>query len=293
MMVRGLLIAGLLAAAVCGAGCHKRPTTPGGATGSKPDAARKQAEGIALSVVNAAAEAQVRAVPSLAKKRGGDGGAIDQLWAAAYLLAVDKLATKTAEKIAAERPVAPPDAPDSPPSTQSTPVRLATRGPAFSSLPLIREPVHSSFPYPNEADADEDALAVARDVIEQRLAELDPPVYYRPSLTEVKNEFLRRDSRKVRPPDPEERLQLARHGFGPNLVYVEYEVQLLPEQVRSLRTRDRLIDALRVLGAVTAVALVGFLFLRLDEWTRGYLTRWLAVGALALAAGAAVALYLV
>ena len=110
---------------------------------------------------------------------------------------------------------------------------------------------------------------------------------------EVKNEFVRRDSRKVRPPEPEERTRLAKHDFGPNLVYVEYSVELRPEQIRELRTRDRLIDTLRILGGVTAAALAGFLFLRLDEWTRGYLTRWLAVGALALAAGAAVALYFV
>ena len=48
------------------------------------------------------------------------------------------------------------------------------------------------------------------------------------------------------------------------------------ELVRELRTRDRIVSALRVFGVVTAVALAGFLFLRLDEWSKGYLTSWLA-----------------
>jgi hypothetical protein len=41
------------------------------------------------------------------------------------------------------------------------------------------------------------------------------------------------------------------------------------------------------------VALAGFLFLRFDDWTRGYLTSWLAFLAAGLAGGVAAALFLV
>ena len=44
---------------------------------------------------------------------------------------------------------------------------------------------------------------------------------------------------------------------------------------------------------VIAFALAGFLFLRADEWTRGYLTTWLALCAAVLAGGAAAALVFV
>jgi hypothetical protein len=40
---------------------------------------------------------------------------------------------------------------------------------------------------------------------------------------------------------------------------------------------------------LAAVALAGFLFLRADEWTKGYLTSWLAIAAVVLAGGAAAA----
>ena len=41
------------------------------------------------------------------------------------------------------------------------------------------------------------------------------------------------------------------------------------------------------------MALAGFLFLRLDEWTKGYLTSWLALGAAALGGGVVAALVFV
>ena len=115
---------------------------------------------------------------------------------------------------------------------------------------------------------------------------------YHPSPNEVKNEFVRRDTRSVRPPNADERVILEAEKIDPNRVYVEYDVEVSADQVRDLRTRDRMADAVRMLGVLTAAAIAGFLFLRLDEWTGGYLTRWLAIGALALASGAAVGLYL-
>ena len=70
-------------------------------------------------------------------------------------------------------------------------------------------------------------------------------------------------------------------------------MEVTADQVRALRTRDRVGGTLRVFGALAAISLAGFLFLRADEWTKGYLTRWLAVVAVLFAGGAAAALYLV
>jgi hypothetical protein len=149
-------------------------------------------------------------------------------------------------------------------------------------------------PFSNVAEAEEDALTNARSVIEERLAKLDPPVVYRPSLNEVKNEFARKDSLTTHPPSQAEREELAKHAVSSNkLLYAELDVEVTADQIRELRTRDRVSLALRAFSGLTFIALASFLFLRADEWTKGYLTRWLACGAVVLVGGAAAALYFV
>jgi hypothetical protein len=154
---------------------------------------------------------------------------------------------------------------------------------------VIQKPVRSAVPSTNEAEADEDAIAQACEVIERELAKLDPPVHYKPSPNEAKG-FIRKESRTVRAPDAAEKQLLTEIKFTGNPVYVEYEVEITADQVRELRSQDRVSTGVRVLGALMAVALAAFLFLRADEWTKGYLTSWLALGAIALAGGAAAAL---
>src|SRR5438309_1884340 len=83
-----------------------------------------------------------------------------------------------------------------------------------------------------EAEAEDDALAQARDLVEQKLAALDPPVRHRPSAGEVRAEFVRKDSRTVRAPDADERAAFAQYGVSGNLVYVEYDVEVTADQVR-------------------------------------------------------------
>jgi hypothetical protein len=158
---------------------------------------------------------------------------------------------------------------------------------------VIREKVISEFPYPTEAEAEAATIDQAVEVIARKLHELDAPIEYRPSAAVVKNDYLRPEARVVRPPTPEEQELLKKSGYHTDRVYVEYTVELTSDQVRELRARDRLGSALRCFGVVAAVALVGFGFLRLDEWSKGYLTSWLAFIALGLIGGAGIALLLV
>jgi len=290
-MPRRLLIAGLLAALVVG--CNARPPAPGGAQGSKPDQARRQAESLALNAVTGAAKAQAQTNPSLT--RGGTG------W-------LGKLALAPTAAVGGANTTAPPaadpgvgPAPAPPASGQAAPQAAPPKAPPQpkanprpGSPPVIKERVVSSLPYATEAEAEEDAVNAACDLVARRFAELDPPVRgYRPSANELKNEFMRRETRTARPPDADERERFAKNGITGNLVYVEFDVEVTADQVRELRTRGRLGDALRVFGAVATAALAGFLFLRADERTKGYLTRWLAAGAVLLAGGVAAALYFV
>jgi hypothetical protein len=281
-MVRSLLAAGLFAALLAGAGCRARTPQPGGASGSKPDQARKQAEALAVTAADGAGTAHAKAQLAASERRGGNG---------LVALAVATGTGMTVTQAAAGDRTPPPPAPKAaPPATRTAAPRSAFRP---GSAVVIKERVRSSMPYPNEADADEDALAVAADVIERKLAELDPPVSYRPTPNEVRNEFLRRDARSVRGLSDAERAELEKHKVDTNRVYVEHEVEVTADQVRELRTRDRVSDTLRVLGVLTAGFLAGHLFLLLDARTKGYLTRWLAVGAVTLALAAAAVLYLV
>ncbi len=156
-------------------------------------------------------------------------------------------------------------------------------------LPVIKERVSNPYPLSNETDAEEEAIVAAAEVISQRLRELDPPVHYRPNVEEVKNDYLRRSSRTVRPVTPQERTDLERLGIEPNRVYVEYEVSMSAEQLRELRTRQRLIDAFQIAPVLYGGLLIGYGFLRLDARTKGNRTRLLAVVSGLLAVGSAVA----
>jgi hypothetical protein len=298
---RPLVVLGLACglSALLAAGCADHPR-PGGATNGKAEKARKEAESLAVAGVNSAAERQSKCVPELAEARkvrlfGGRLVIDPDDWD------VDVATSRTSAT--AKDPPAPPEpkAPPTPPAPKAeSQVAKGRPAPKLAPRPgspvVIDERVVSSVPYPTEAEAKKDALALACEVVERRLAALDPPVRYRPSVAEVEAEFLPKDSHTVRPPNEKEQKLLDESGVvkpGEKRVYVEFDVEVTADQIRELRSQERVSAGLRLLGGVLAVALVGFLFLRADEWTKGYLTSWLAVGAVALAGGAAAALILV
>jgi hypothetical protein len=269
-------VPGVAAVALCAAliGCGTKPTPQpygGGSTNSKAEKARKDAEQLALSGIGGGATAHAKAEPSAAVRR--DTG---------FNVALRPEPPGTAVKGSAQAATPPAPAP-------------VAKGPTSVPRPgwLVHEHIVSTIPYATETEADEDAVAQARELVEKKLSELDPPLKHKPSLAEVRTEFVRKDSRRVRHPDAAEKEAFAQYGVTGNLVYVEYDVEVTAEQVRELRAQGRVSAGLRVMGALVAVALAGFLFLRADEWTKGYLTSWLALGAIALAAGAAAAVILV
>ncbi|MBX9625738.1 MAG: DUF493 domain-containing protein [Gemmataceae bacterium] len=287
------LALGAVALVALAGGCNgSRRAEPGGDTGRKAREAREQAERLAADAVKGAAAAQVAAHPELERK-GPIGRARDFVAGHIPGFGPAPPAVVVARSGAGPTPPAPPPHPPVPPSVDVVVVRPAQ--PPVDTKPsagvVIRERVPSQYPYPTEEKADADALDQAAIRIEQKLRELDPPVEYRPSAGVVRNEYLRRGSREVRDPDPFEQAELARDGRSGK--YVSYTVEVTADQVRELRTRGRVLVALRLVGAVAGVALAAFLFLRLDEWTKGYLTSWLAFAAVALAGGVAAALVLV
>lgn len=293
----GVLAAGLVFAV----GCSSKPAPPragGGSSASKAEKARNDAEALALSGFDGAADAQAKAVPAAAARR--DGPAFDVRIDTQGGEATAQFTPPAPGKASPPTPPAPlhpigAPAPPGPVAPLTPPPPMVAVPPARSTPPrpttvvVVRERVTSGVST-NETDAEAEALLQARDVIERKLAELDPPVRYRPSEAEVKAEFVRRGSRAVRQPDAEKKALFVKEGITGNLVYVEYDVEVSAEQVRQLRSQERSATGVRIVGMLIALALAGFLFLRADEWTRGYLTSWLALAAVALAGGAAAAL---
>jgi hypothetical protein len=258
-----------------GAGCRARTTSPGGAQSPKAEHARKQLEVAALDAVKAAAEAG-----AVARARNPNPGLIGKVVAGANPTVAVSVPAPPAVSVAPAPPAAAP------------PAARGGRSPARPAVePLVKEWVSGYGP--NEAEAEKNAFEQAPILIEQRLQELNSPVRYRPSVAEVKAEFARKDSRRARDPTPEEMAALKKGGYDPNGKYVEYEVVVTAEQVRALRSHERVFGGLRVAGGLAVAALAAFLFLRIDEWTKGYLTSWLALAAFGLAGGAAALLVFV
>jgi hypothetical protein len=259
-----LLGCALVVAVACGSGCARQPA-PGGATGTKASQARQQAEKIVMAGARA----------------GGE-----------FVATLPQTQHTAATTPRTPPPPVPPRPTASPPPAPAMTARSAPPVRPTDEL-VIREKVSSGLAHPSETEAEKDALEQAANRIAERLAELDPPVRYRPSPAEVRA-YIRKDTKRPYPPTAEQKEEYARAGIRDgDLKFVEFEVTLSAEQVRELRSRERVFFGLKVLAGIVAFALAGFLFLRADEWTKGYLTSWLAVAAFALAGGVAATLAVV
>jgi hypothetical protein len=294
--VRRWLALGAVAALLIGAiGCGgEHAPREGGANTPKAKENRKIAEASVADAVKVAANQQVATHPDLRRKNGLARAEekIIRWFGMERTVEVSTSASPPPPATPAASPPMPSVAPKPPAFAPQQTITRAPRGESplrtaarDTSPVLISERVASEIPYPTEAEADMRALEDAQKLIEKKLRELDPPVDYRPPVPVIKNEYVRRDSRLVRLPSDEEKETLVKNGYDPNRKYVEYTVELTTDQVRELRTRNRVADALRGLGVIAAISLAGFLFLRLDEWSKGYLTSWLALAAAALGGG--------
>jgi hypothetical protein len=122
----------------------------------------------------------------------------------------------------------------------------------------------------NQNAARESALHAAQDQMRAWLARQDPPIRRAPSLDLINREMVRQQE------TPQE------ETIGRDKMYkMTLVVELSPSHVRDLRERDRAFSGLWALGAVLAILGVIVLVFRIDEWTKGYLTRWLVAGGLA------------
>jgi len=141
--------------------------------------------------------------------------------------------------------------------------------------------IKSDKPYPSKERATEDALTVAQMELTKALQKLDPPVTAKPSLSTIRSEYVRRDGVREVQPSAEDRKEWAARGLDPNRVWVTVDVEVSESQVNNLRAGERVNTAFHYGAVVFAGLLAAYGFLRLDAWTKGYLTSWLALGAVA------------
>lgn len=158
--------------------------------------------------------------------------------------------------------------------------------PSGKPKPAIRIRSRSENVYPSKEKALADALVGARIKLAEQLANLDPPIHTRPTIDQIRAEYLRPESVTEIPASADLKKDLAANNLDPNSVFVEVEVEVTDDQVRQLRSVGRLEKTGVVAAGAFVLALGLFGFLRLDAWTKGYLTTVIGIGVAAAVAGA-------
>jgi hypothetical protein len=124
--------------------------------------------------------------------------------------------------------------------------------------------------FPTLEQAREDAAEKAKGRLRWALLQdVHPPIERVPS-TQMILEQLTRSQTKDSVPVPE---------YNEPYIGVTLTIEVRPEHLQMLRRAERVADTGWLLAAACGALAVISLGFRLDEWTKGYLTRWLIIGA--------------
>jgi hypothetical protein len=183
--------------------------------------------------------------------------------------------------------------------SRMAPESVAHAGPAFRP-PFIREAFTNhvewqdkveSHPKVSRDEAEQEALELGQKSLTQWLRSKYPEIAYVPSA-----KFMHKNIIKSSKPVPYESGAILDQPF----CKVEMELELTRDNLEKIKQEDhdmriegRLWGLARIVGGL--VLLLGAVAgsIRLDEWTKGYLTWPLRIGAMALAAGGAALLWFV
>lgn len=137
----------------------------------------------------------------------------------------------------------------------------------------------------HKEDAWDDALQHARAHLMVHLQAQKPPIRTTPSVERIRNAFVISEmpSREEWFPTP----------INDKMYKVELEVEITPQQVRELRSIDRMWWLARMGGIGLTLMVVLVLFFRLDDWAKGTITHWLGLGAAAILVATALILTLI
>ncbi len=128
--------------------------------------------------------------------------------------------------------------------------------------------------------AKEEVYQEAQKQLMDKLLHLDEPIRHVPSLSKIRDSYAQPDTMKVIQPTEEDKKLWVEANLDPDRVWVEMDVEISSEQLRSLRSESRLLNSrYGQLAFVLVAALFGFF--RLDALTKGYLTWVLGIGMIA------------
>ena len=162
---------------------------------------------------------------------------------------------------------------------------------AGKANPALKLSVRNATPEASREKAVNEALLVAQKQIVDHLRNLDPPIEETPSIETIRSEYLRSD--KVAITQVTDKNLIAEWEAAKvesNRMYAHIDIEVSEDQIRKLRAGERLESAGWIAALAFALVASLFGFLRVDGWTKGYLTTALAV-AFAGAVGAAVVLF--
>ena len=165
----------------------------------------------------------------------------------------------------------------------SVPNRAVTVRASVSNLPrpaaaMRLTGVRNPTPQATPELAKEELYLEAQKQLAEKLQALDAPIHRVPSLAKIRDSYARVDSAKTIQPSVEVQKAWVEADLDPNRLWVEMDVEVSDEQLRSLRSDDRLWNSSRYLGMAFVVVLALFGFFRLDGITKGYLTWVLGIG---------------
>lgn len=142
--------------------------------------------------------------------------------------------------------------------------------------------VVTSDEFANVDDAWSDALVKARSDVNDQLRKMDPPVNWAPSVDFIRQHLVRASKEDSRQPDitgapmmHRIRLELELNSEGQRLVQ---------SKDREFRIEQRMVLLARWLGGLVLILGAFAGYVRLDDWTKGYLTFPLRVVAVLVAA---------
>lgn len=124
----------------------------------------------------------------------------------------------------------------------------------------------------SKAAAEESVRQVAQEQMRAWFAKQTPPIRRTPSLDAIRREKMILNEKTE-----------VETVLNEKMYKITAVIELKPSQLRELRKRDRSLGTLWMFSVLLVfLGLVSFGF-RVDEWTKGYLTRWLIGGGIALA----------
>lgn len=126
---------------------------------------------------------------------------------------------------------------------------------------------------PTLEEARESALEKARDRLATILRSHGIQRFMLPSLDWIERQLVLKEyTRQNRETIEDQELE------NKELVQLTYQLQLTPTHMRAFRKMERTSLSAIAVGLLAVAFLASWLYYRLDEWSKGYLTSWLAIG---------------